>query len=64
MFAKTGDAMPPWGVPASVDDAFFHITRRQPFPEDDFVHRDMRVQPRMTDPVKTGFYVSFQNPSC
>jgi hypothetical protein len=45
-----------------VDDAFFHVTCRQPFPENSFIHRDMVNHPSMTDSVKTGFNIALKNP--
>jgi hypothetical protein len=51
-----------WASFRGKDDAFLHVARRQPFPEDDFVPRDVLFEPRVVESVETGFYITFENP--
>jgi len=43
-------------------NTIFHVTGRQPFPQDLLIHRDIGFQPRMADSVKARLNVSFENP--
>jgi hypothetical protein len=62
MFAKVGDAAL-WRTSCGrVEGPFFHVTGRQPFPQDLLIHRDIGFQPRMADPVKARLNVPFENP--
>ena len=51
-FARTGEAMPPWGCTGLWSDRGWgavHKTRFQPLVQDGLVHRDMGFEPCMTD---------------
>ncbi|HKB38665.1 MAG TPA: hypothetical protein VKD72_19630 [Gemmataceae bacterium] len=57
-----GDAPLRCSFRGSEEDAFFQVSGLQPFPEDDPIRGDVAQQPVMTDPIKAGFDIAFQDP--